>query len=454
MLLVFVILPMANKSVEAQITCPNIKYLSPVPGVSWYKDTEVTVKIDSNWILSERSAIANGNRKWNDFNCSGVEFVDFSEKTYTTSEYNDHPPNGFVYWQRIDPQNQGFNGGVFHKLDLQNRTIAARIKIHPNLQNTESGTHYIWLGAHEIGHTFNLHDCLCANQCSCQGQVSVMSGHGSASFNTDVPKIPCDYDAIDAIYCPTPTPTPSPSPSPVPPQTQEDCVNYGFYWNSFTSSCQTGSIQPGCTPEQWGFWHTCFECSDWCVNCQCLTETPIVIDVAGNGFDLTNAANGVQFDMSGSGVSKRMAWTSANSDDAWLVLDRNGNGVIDNGRELFGNYTSQPEPPAGEKRNGFLALAEYDRLINGGNEDRVISRNDSIFRSLRLWQDLNHNGLSEATELFTLQAAGLKTIDLEYKLSKKTDEHGNGFRYRAKVKDKQNAQLGRWAWDVFLIAQP
>jgi hypothetical protein len=111
--LVFVILPIANKSVEAQITCPNIKYLSPIPGFSWYKDTTVTVKIDSNWENeSERNAIANGNKKWNDFNCSGVKFVDFGEKTYTLSEYDNHPPNGFVYWQRIDPQNGGFNGGV------------------------------------------------------------------------------------------------------------------------------------------------------------------------------------------------------------------------------------------------------------------------------------------------------------------------------------------------------
>ena len=238
--LFFVILPMANKSVEAQITCPNLKYLSPIPGWSWHKDTEVTVKIDSNWNSSERSAIANGNGKWNDFNCSGVEFVDFGEKTYTLSEYDNHPPNGFVYWQRIDPVNGGFAGGVFHKLDLQDRTIGARIKIHPNLQNTESGTHFIWLGAHEIGHTFNLADCLCANQCSCQGQVSVMSGHGSASFNTDVPKIPCDYDAIDAIYCPTPTPTPSPTPTPEPtPETQEECESVSWYWNPFSNTCQS-----------------------------------------------------------------------------------------------------------------------------------------------------------------------------------------------------------------------
>jgi hypothetical protein len=58
-----VILPLTNASVEAQITCPKLKYLAPIPGWSWYKDTEVTVKIDSSWTPSERSAIANGNAK-------------------------------------------------------------------------------------------------------------------------------------------------------------------------------------------------------------------------------------------------------------------------------------------------------------------------------------------------------------------------------------------------------
>ncbi len=191
---------------------------------------------------------------------------------------------------------------------------------------------------------------------------------------------------------------------------------------------------------------------DWS-SCFC-GQSPILIDVLGNGFNLTNYTNGVDFDITGDGNVERLAWTSANSDDAWLALDRNGNGTIDDGKELFGNSTTQPAPPQDGAKNGFLALAEFDKSANGGNNDGNITQQDAVFQNLKLWQDTNHNRTSEANELKTLTEIGLQKIELDYKESRRTDEHGNKFKYRAKVKDAQDAQLGRWAWDVYLAVQP
>lgn len=187
-----------------------------------------------------------------------------------------------------------------------------------------------------------------------------------------------------------------------------------------------------------------------CTGCDTCGGSPILVDVPG-GFKLTDVDHGVRFDLNGNGTPDRLSWTSPTSTAAWLVLDRNRNGYINNGRELFGDFTFQSEPTAaGVEKNGFRALAEWDKAENGGNNDAVITQADDVFSKLRLWRDSNQNGITDPGELRGLWEFGIAKISLDYRESRHRDQFGNEFRYRAKVSGEKDTDLGRWAYDVYL----
>jgi hypothetical protein len=179
--------------------------------------------------------------------------------------------------------------------------------------------------------------------------------------------------------------------------------------------------------------------------------SPIIIDISGEGFHLTSADQGVHFDIAGNGKPVQIAWTASGYANAFLVLDRDKSGFISSGKELFGNFTPQPPSP---HPNGFLALAEFDKPENGGNADGIIDQRDAIFADLRLWVDANHDGISETGELFQLPELGVFSISLNYKESRRTDQYGNQFRYRAKInvtdEQEDSSNASRFAYDVFL----
>ena len=189
----------------------------------------------------------------------------------------------------------------------------------------------------------------------------------------------------------------------------------------------------------------CTEAGGLFDNCVC-GFSPIIISLHDAAPDLTNAEGGVLFDLLANGHRKQTSWTKAGESDAFLALDRDGNGRIDNGKELFGGTTDQPSI---EGRNGFRALSALDN-----NNDKRIDARDSIYAALRLWTDSNHDGLSELSELQSLEQVGIISINLAYKTLSRRDRYGNVLRYAAQIERRLGSRtFTRTAYDVFLIGQ-
>jgi hypothetical protein len=152
--------------------------------------------------------------------------------------------------------------------------------------------------------------------------------------------------------------------------------------------------------------------------------SPIVIDLGDNGIRLGEAGVGVRFDVNADGVPDHVQWVRPGGDEAFLVLDRSGNGIIDDGTELFGVGT--PLLLDGRNApNGFVGLAQYDLPQLGGNDDGLITDADAVWPQLRVWLDADANGISTRQEIRSLRLAGITSLEIIPRIRKHVDAAGN-----------------------------
>ncbi|MGA3679554.1 hypothetical protein ACPCX5_05685, partial [Pseudomonas graminis] len=149
-----------------------------------------------------------------------------------------------------------------------------------------------------------------------------------------------------------------------------------------------------------------------------VTVSPIILDLDGNGVRTDGLEAGVHFDHDGNGFSELTGWVAQG--DGLLVYDKNSNGIIDDGSELFGNNSKLTD---GLAENGFKALQAFD-----DNHDGVVNKDDLGFEKLLVWKDANGNGLTDAGELMSMSEAGVKALNISYNESSSAVEHGNHYR--------------------------
>ena len=146
------------------------------------------------------------------------------------------------------------------------------------------------------------------------------------------------------------------------------------------------------------------------------SDAPVIIDLDGDGIETVASTDGAFFDHDGNGFVERNGWVSAH--DGLLVMDRNNDGIINNGGEFFGNQTILRN---GQRAtNGFQALADLD-----GDADGKVDVNDAAFSQIKIWQDIDGDGYSTVDELKSLSQMGISAINTVHTVTNTPDGHGN-----------------------------
>jgi hypothetical protein len=183
-------------------------------------------------------------------------------------------------------------------------------------------------------------------------------------------------------------------------------------------------------------------------------NSPLVLDLDGDGLYTTGIDEGVLFDLDGDGSLDRCGWLDRYEDDAFLVLDLNGNQIVDSGREMFGDSSQTPD--GASVADGFQALAYYDLAEYGGNGDHKISARDLVWSFLRLWIDRSYDGISSPEELFRLEEWRVDSIRLGYRRRVRVDGNGNYHAFWGKFSQRDEDGSGRRMGnvvDIFFLTE-
>lgn len=155
-------------------------------------------------------------------------------------------------------------------------------------------------------------------------------------------------------------------------------------------------------------------------------SSPILINVGAGAWRIGGLDDVVAFDMNADGSLDHLTWPERDSTLSFLAVDRNLNGMVDSGAELFGNWT--PLARGGTAANGFEALKEFD-----SNGDGVVDNRDVQWPDLLLWHDSNHDGLSQAVELTRLSVSGVLALETAYHWTGRRDATGNVFAFQGRA---------------------